>query len=124
MKILSLLFLLISAHAMAYDWQYSVQSPDGKIETRNINDSEGFFFDVGDLLCSVSEPEDFDQAQEYYEIRCTSPEGGLQGIAARPRKDQEYSKWALTNGGGKKAFKVEVIAFHDTSKKNRKPFSN
>lgn len=126
MKILSLFFLLLSIQAFAgHDWQYSVEHPDGKVETKNITDPTGFFFQAGEHVCEVSEPEDFDDAQKFYDLKCSSAEAGFLVTIPRLQTNEEFRRvWGSVVDMKGKTYKFEVLAYNHFSKKSRRPFSD
>ena len=127
MKILSLFLLLASTQVFAgLDWQYSIQHPDGRIETKNVKDSEGFFFHVGEHLCSVSEPEEHDQEMEdyYYDVKCLSGDKGIHTSMSTPQGSMDHiSLIEIIQNPKGKPYKIEIVAFNQSSKKTKKPFA-
>lgn len=124
MKILSLLLLLISFQAFAgHDFQYSIKYPDGRVETKEVKDSEGFFVHVGEHLCSVSEIEEDDES---YEVRCLDPKGNgsIMGLP-KPEGREDYTRVSdIISDNKDKMYQIEILAFSYFSKKVRKPFSD
>lgn len=118
MKLIILFSMFISIHAFAqHDFQYSVKHPDGKIETKTVENTESFSFSVGKGKCTVYEPE-----ADHYKVKCIAHPHGTYGKLPLPSGEEDFKAYWDTVLDPDQRFVIEIVIFKHKLKPIRQPF--